>query len=149
VDAGYTGPTLRVNTPQVMDELFPLADVRVLVVEDDPGATAVITRVLERCGASATCVSSGEDALRLVVQGDCVDVALVDHRLPGMTGTELTGRVRMAPSARPVPVIGMSGAPAAREMMSAGARCFVRKPADPAALVKAVRWAVRVYGDAR
>jgi DNA-binding NarL/FixJ family response regulator len=34
-------------------------------------------------------------------------------------------------------------------MMSAGARCFVRKPADPAALVKAVRWAVRVYGDAR
>ena len=132
-----------------MDDPFPLADLRVLVVEDDPGATSVIARVLERYGASATCVRTAEDALRLVVEGDCVDVALVDHGLPGMTGTELTGRVRTAPSPRPVPVVGMSGAPAAREMMSAGARCFVRKPADPRALVKAVRWAAQVYGEAR
>ena len=66
-----------------------------------------------------------------------------------MTGAELVGRVRAAPSPRPVPVVGMSGMPAAREMMSAGARCFVRKPATPAALMKAVRWTVQVYGGAR
>ncbi|MDO9018381.1 MAG: response regulator [Deltaproteobacteria bacterium] len=76
---------------------------RVLVVDDDAMFRRSITGVLDALGYHVTSVDSGDGAIALVAR-EVFDVALIDHRMPGLTGIETWQRIRDGANA-PGPVL--------------------------------------------
>jgi two-component system, response regulator PdtaR len=64
-----------------------------LVVDDDRFALTTLADALGRHGYRVTAALSGEDALGKAAQSE-FDLALLDVRMPGMTGIELAERLR-------------------------------------------------------
>jgi len=111
----------------------------VLVVEDDPDLQWRLARMLTVRGNRVVGTSSGEAALELMAQWP-VDLVLVDHSLPGMSGVDLARRV--AEEHPEVPVVLMSDEddaphPVAETLASVVAT--ITKPFRPEALVELLR----------
>jgi DNA-binding NtrC family response regulator len=107
---------------------------RVLVVEDEAYVRDSLLEVLRARGFQAEGASGVADALRQLERTP-VDVVLTDLRMPELTGLDLVRK--MQASAPEVPVIVLTGhgsVASAVECLHAGARDFILKPADPAAL---------------
>lgn len=68
---------------------------KILIVEDDPIITALISRVLGPLGHSVTTARTGKDALAKI-QASYYDLALLDIGLPDMLGTDLLKKTRKA-----------------------------------------------------
>ena len=78
---------------------------RILVVEDDDDAASYMRTVLERSGMDPSVVSNPQAALALLAS-TTFDLLLTDIELPGMSGLELTQRVK---ATRPdLPIIVMT-----------------------------------------
>lgn len=67
--------------------------IRALVVDDESGIRQAIARVLRNAGVEAITADSGEGALE-VLQTEKIDVAVVDIRMPGITGTDVLTRMK-------------------------------------------------------
>lgn len=67
--------------------------VSVLIVDDSDDQRALLREYFERAGCSVTAVGSAEDAILAYGQSDH-DLAVIDLVLPGITGWELTERLR-------------------------------------------------------
>lgn len=120
---------------------------RVLVLEDSDELRAIVAEMISAHGFVPVEAESAEAALRLVA-AEPPDVAIVDQHLPGASGAQFVRLLRASPDGRlrTLPVIGLSGrAWSERELMAAGACCFIRKPVDVHRLVRAIRWALEVY----
>lgn len=61
--------------------------IRVLVIDDEPAICSSLSAFLEDYGFSASTSASAEEALDLM-ENNTYDVAIVDLRLPGMSGEE-------------------------------------------------------------
>ena len=70
---------------------------RILVTDDDPVSCELFAEVLEGEGYRVDRVLSGEDALQQLHR-ETYALLLVDVRLPGMSGLEVTREVRSDPS---------------------------------------------------
>lgn len=68
-------------------------DVRILVVEDDPGVRSTATRMLEFLGHTVVSTGGSDEAERLP-DDPPFDVVLTDLRLPGVRGPGLIERLR-------------------------------------------------------
>lgn len=102
----------------------------VLVVDDDPVARSVVAGVLRDTGTQTLEADSGFAALE-VLEDRRVDAVLVDHSMPGMSGLDLTRRIRQRPEYQLVPILFLSAAdsPGTRiEALEAGATDFMVKP---------------------
>ncbi|MDF2692076.1 MAG: Response regulator of zinc sigma-54-dependent two-component system, partial [Labilithrix sp.] len=69
------------------------APVRVLVVDDESGVRNAIARVLRNAGMLPSTADGGASALALL-EREPFDVALVDVRMPGMTGPQLLAHMK-------------------------------------------------------
>ena len=76
-----------------------LAGVKVLVVDDEPDARALVERLLEECDATVTTAASASEALELVAR-DKPDVLLSDIGMPKEDGYTLIRRIRKLDGAR-------------------------------------------------
>jgi CheY-like chemotaxis protein len=63
---------------------------RVMVVEDDDDERALLAEVLAELGFAVEPAPDAGVALALLDEGVRVDLLISDHRMPGMTGVELT-----------------------------------------------------------
>jgi CheY-like chemotaxis protein len=88
------------------DPTGPVAPV-VLVVEDDPSTRAAYTLALEGSGFTVAAVGDGESALDLLASRD-VDLVLMDVRLPGIDGFDVTRILRANAARRDLPVMLVS-----------------------------------------
>src|SRR5512139_187432 len=77
---------------------------RILIVDDDPHAVEILTRMLEREGYACLGVASGPAALQLVREQP-VDVILLDVMMPEMDGLQVCERLRQDNDLRQIPVI--------------------------------------------
>lgn len=77
---------------------------RILVVEDDPDAAGYMRTVLERSGMEPSVVSTPQAAL-VLLSSQTFDLLLTDIELPGMTGLELTERVKATRPELPIVVM--------------------------------------------
>ncbi|MES2094053.1 MAG: response regulator [Actinomycetota bacterium] len=68
--------------------------VTVLVVDDSDDQRALLRRYFERAGCVVTTVQNAEDAIASYT-GATPDLAVIDLVLPGMSGWELTERLRL------------------------------------------------------
>jgi DNA-binding NtrC family response regulator len=101
---------------------------RILIVDDDPGTLASLSRAFALEGLTALTASSAADALARL-EAEPVDAILSDVVMPEMDGLEFLGRLReRAPD---VPVVLMSGQATVETAVKAtrlGALDFVEKP---------------------
>ena len=106
----------------------------VLMVEDEPLITELITEVLSENGFAVHAVADGETALRYLDDGPEVDVLFTDINLEGrMDGATLAKQVR---DRRPdLPIVYCSGrySPSALAPMMSRS-IFLKKPYNPADL---------------
>ena len=66
-----------------------------LVVDDEPSLRLVLRRFLERRGWQVSEARSGEDALRMLADGEmrAPDAVIVDLNMPGLPGGVTCGRI--------------------------------------------------------
>ncbi len=119
-----------------------LDGIRVLVVEDEPDALALLVRILGETGAEVSASGSADSALEHLA-GGTVDVLVSDIGMPGVDGYALIRRVRALPDAAlsGVPAIAVSAY--AREAdgqqaFAAGYQRYVAKPVDVVELIAAI-----------
>jgi signal transduction histidine kinase len=114
----------------------------VAVVDDNPGfretlASLLGTEELLVVGAAGR----GTDAVSLVRSTE-PDVVLMDVRMPEMNGIEATRLVKSAfPDVGIVALTGVDDQDAVREMLVAGASCYVLKDSDSEEIFHAIRQA--------
>jgi two-component system, response regulator FlrC len=116
----------------------PLADARVLVVEDDSSLREALVDTLELAGATVMQAESGERALDLLTQS-YVDMVVSDVNMGGMDGHELLQALRQRFPQLPVLLITAYGSIAKSvEAMHAGAVDYLVKPFKPQVLIDTV-----------
>jgi two-component system OmpR family response regulator len=101
---------------------------RLLLVEDDPGMTALLLRGLRREGYSVDAVTGGEDAMWSVLETD-YDVVVLDAMIPAPDGFEVCRRMRER--GRWMPVLMLTARDAVADRiggLDAGADDYVIKP---------------------
>lgn len=119
---------------------------RIVVIDDNANDLQVTRRFLERKGYHVSGATSGEEGLALV-SSLMPDAVVVDYRMPGMDGFEVTRRIKSDPVLQTIPVLMLTGADAARtvvEGLGAGADDFVTKGSDTEILLARLRALLRV-----
>ncbi len=102
---------------------------RVLVVDDSITTRTMEKNILETQGFEVTIAVSGFDALEKLA-ADRFDLMVSDVEMPGMTGFELTKKVREKEETRSMPVIivtSLASADDRRRGMEAGAQAYIVK----------------------
>src|ERR671913_802673 len=150
--AANSAKPLAVNSPiqpsSAANSLIP----NVLVVDDDPTIRSQLVRLYSHSGYTVVPVSSAEDALTQLAEGN-IDFVITDIKLPGLSGIDLIAH--MQESFPDVPVIAITGfkdIDTAINVLKHGAADFVVKPFDLGAVQESTRVALektRVYMEIR
>ena len=120
---------------------------RVLVAEDDEGLRSVLARGLSENGYTVDTTSDGEQAL-LYLSTYEYEVAIVDWRMPKVTGLEVVQRLRQQGSSLPVLMLTARDASADRVTgLDEGADDYLVKPFDFGELLARLR-ALQRRGEA-
>ncbi len=119
-----------------------LADLRVLLVEDEPDGRGMVRVILEHAGATVRAESSAKDAC-VALEEDHPDVLISDIGLPGEDGYALVGRLRAleaGTNARTIAVAltAYAGEEDRDKAIRAGFDAHVSKPVDAAELISVV-----------
>jgi CheY-like chemotaxis protein len=129
---------------------YPLARMRLLVVDDDPDTLEMVSILARGAGAEVKAASSAREALQLVREW-APDALLSDISMPGEDGYDLIRRVRALPPAEGGSVVAAAltamatGADRARAL-EAGYQAHIPKPIDFPALVATLVGLVRESG---
>jgi putative two-component system response regulator len=141
-DVGLTTPDAD-GRPGVFDPA-PRAK-HVLVIDDQDEARRTLDRVLTSFGYRTELAASGEEALEKLVGG--VDLVILDARMPGMSGFELTQRIRRDPAYFDLPVVMVTGLDSKEDRLhavEAGVNDFIAKPFDVSELRLRSAWLLRM-----
>lgn len=110
---------------------------RILLIEDSPTDTAVLTQMLERNGHTVLSSGSAEDGIE-VCKRELPDLVLMDLVLPGMNGFQATRALARdgATTSIPVLIVSTKGMETDKAWgMRQGARGYIVKPPNESALI--------------
>ena len=117
----------------------PMGDV--LVVEDDPIVSSLISHVLTRRGFAVQVVANGREAHDRLQAGTRPKVVVLDVMLPFVDGFELLDQIRRSPTWRDVPIVMLTSKSQERYVVrafDAGVNDYIVKPFRPAEFVARV-----------
>ena len=113
-------------------------DNRLLIVDDDEDTCSNLSDILTDFGYSVDVAYRGQDGLDLLKQYP-YRLALLDYKLPLMTGVELFGRMRLlCHGIEGVLVTAFATAQTTNEASAAGMQQVVDKPVDVPRLVSLI-----------
>lgn len=122
---------------------------RLLLLDDDRLVLATLGEGLRQAGYRVVTASSVEEAEDVLAAGG-IDLAILDVRMPGLTGIDLARRLHEADSDVPfIFLTAYSDEELVEQASAVGAMGYVVKPADPDRLVPAIEAAYARAGDAR
>ncbi|TAL17127.1 MAG: response regulator [Aquabacterium sp.] len=81
---------------------------RVLVVDDNATNCLILDRFLHNWQVRTQVCDSGEAALKLLEAGEQFDLAMLDHHMPNMDGTQLARAIRLLPDGGHMPLVLLS-----------------------------------------
>jgi len=111
-----------------------LADVRIMMIDDNLDLLAVVSEVLELEGCHVTAMGTAEEALIHLTEHEPPDVILCDLSLPGIDGHEFLRRARKLPGMEGVPALALSGFGEAADIHSSHVSGFFAHLIKPVAL---------------
>jgi signal transduction histidine kinase len=111
----------------------------ILVIDDDPVIRETLGDVLREQGHHVDRVGRGEAALERILLPRPVDVAIVDCRLPDISGLELLRRIKVcSPETKVIVMTGHASLDGALEAMAGDASSYLVKPVATAQLLSTV-----------
>lgn len=119
---------------------------RVLIVEDDPDALALLEHAIGHFGYEVVGASDGIRALELIRSGS-FRLVVSDWEMPGMTGVDLCREIRKRSASGYIYFILLTCRTGTRDLIDglrAGADEFLSKPFDPLELEVRLRVAERI-----
>jgi PAS domain S-box-containing protein len=126
----------------------PHGQTHILLVDDQPANLTVLETVLAELGQVLVSVTSGEAALRELLERDFA-VVLMDVRMPTMSGFETAELIRSHPRSRAVPIIFLTAASdqdfPVEEAYALGAVDYLTKPINPVILRSKVAVFIDLY----
>lgn len=119
-----------------------LANLRMLVVDDETDSRELLRAVLEQCGAKVTTTSSAAEALEKL-ESATFDGLISDIGMPDEDGYTLIGKVRQLPSDKNgrLPAIALTAYARVEDRvraLNAGFQAHIPKPVEPIELVAVV-----------
>jgi PAS domain S-box-containing protein len=119
-----------------------IAGLKILVVDDEPDARALMKRLLESCNAEVIVAASAQEAVDRL-RAERPDVIASDIGMPGEDGYSLIRRIRALPADQGGETPAMALTAFARgedrvKALMAGFRYHVAKPVDPRELITLV-----------
>jgi len=117
----------------------------VLVVDDEAAIRDMIRFALEQAGMSVRSAANAHDAL-LSISEKCPDIILLDWMMPGVSGLELTRRLRKDPISKDIPIIMLTARVTEDDKVAgleAGTDDYVIKPFSPRELIARIRAVLR------
>lgn len=120
---------------------------KILLAEDDPISTRLVTTRLQQWGHEVVAVSDGVHAYELLIASDGPRLALLDWMMPQMDGVEVCRRIRSLPrtSARYIILVtARSTQEDVVEGIEAGADDYVVKPFDATELKARINAGIRI-----
>lgn len=112
---------------------------RLLVADDARTVTLLLTRALESAGYEVTVVHDGVAAYEAGISGE-FDLALLDHLMPGMLGSEVLHRwAEEGVEFQTIVLSGMDDDDLVIQLLEQGAVDFIRKPFNVRELLVRVR----------
>jgi len=104
---------------------------RILIVDDDSDMQTWLAMVLQAANYTVDVLSDDQGVERLLALG-MIDLALIDHHLPTISGLTLLRNIRLSKNTTPVVMLTAdSSQQLAAECFRAGAADFIAKPMDP------------------
>ena len=102
----------------------------ILVIEDEPDVMEITRETLKRLGYVVIEAVTGKEAIQKALSFEgTIDMALLDIKLPDMSGNQLYPLIMNArPDLKVVVFSGYALDGPAREILDAGAEGFVQKP---------------------
>jgi len=114
---------------------------RILLADDVPDLLQALKETLERAGYAVAAVGDGEAALA-AIRADPPDIAVLDLKMPKLSGFDVCRALRADPLLENLPVVILSAA-ATRENkiegLDLGADDFITKPVDVRELLARIR----------
>lgn len=110
---------------------------RILLVDDDRLILATLAKSLSNSGYSVSTADSGEAALE-TAGADHFDLAIVDMRMPGMSGCDTAQRLRQEYGIPSLFLSAYSERELVQQAVSEGGLGYLVKPVDAAQLMPAI-----------
>lgn len=104
---------------------------KILIVDDEDFIREHLAWHLEKLGCETVRAADGKEALALAAEKP--DLILMDVKMPLMDGYETTKELKGNPETQNIPIILLSAKAQRKEIeegMSAGADCYLTKPAS-------------------
>ena len=120
----------------------------VMLVEDEPEISELLTFTLRRAGFETTACNSAEHALRSL-DTERPMIAIIDWMLPGMSGVDLAYRLRQDPHTCDLPIIMLTARGEEADKLQSfdcGVDDYMTKPFSPKELVARIRALLRRSG---
>jgi len=112
---------------------------RILCVEDDLNNRTLLREILRRAGFEVLEAGDGYHAQQLL-SDESIDLVVLDLRLPGLNGVELTYDIRQNPAIASMPILALTADTANYgNVIEAGCDEFMRKPVHPRAFIEAIQ----------
>ena len=113
--------------------------IRVVAADDHPAYLRATTETLERAGLCVVGISTSGEAAIEHVRLHAPDVALVDLRMPGISGADVARAVRARyPGTRVVILSAYDDDEIVKLALAAGAAGYVSKDSPPEEIVRAI-----------
>ncbi len=126
---------------------MPVRAPTLLLVDDDRVMRVMLREALQHHGYNVHIVSSGEEALKILIENSArIDALVLDREMPGMNGLELVAKMKADPQLAGIPTIMLTGTgdPAKiQEGIDAGVYYYLVKPADNTLLRSVIESALR------
>ena len=106
---------------------------RLLIVDGNPYVAGILVQTL-KASFNVTVASTGQEAVRLLIQGNRFDCVLTELNLPLFSGLELTKFIRANRLLRHTPILVLSNASNSDtriECLEQGADSYLAKPFNP------------------
>ncbi|MDY0200746.1 MAG: response regulator [Tenuifilaceae bacterium] len=110
-----------------------------LIVEDDTSSLMLLEAILGKTGISIFVVDNGEKAVDFVLQGNPVDIVLMDIKLKGISGLEATKLIKKINPK--IPIIAQTACAVAGDMercLDAGCNAYIPKPISTKVLLDTI-----------
>lgn len=123
--------------PLCQEDLVTSKQINVLVIDDEAAIREMIRFALGKAGMDVRCAADARDALQKIAD-EMPDILLLDWMMPGISGFELTRRLRKNSLTAEIPIIMLTARVTEDDKvagLNAGTDDYIVKPFSPRELI--------------